>query len=112
MLGDFEICNSPKHLFDQDYCIGSCTGKTSYFCIDEQDEKHYKEPVNIPETLIELDEDNMMTQCPERYITMTADDIGVSLPSGLMDCRHHNNDMPRALHRTRSVIKDIEASGA
>ncbi len=81
------------------------------FCVDKQDEKHSKEPVNIPETLV-LDEDYMMTQCPEGYITMTADDRGVSLPSGLMKCGHHNDDMPRALHRTRSIIKDIKASGA
>jgi hypothetical protein len=43
---------------------------------------------------------------------MTDDDSGVSLPSGLMDCRHHNNDMPRALRRTRSIVEDIKASGA
>jgi hypothetical protein len=81
-LGDFEICNSPKYLFDQDHCIGSCTCKAS--CIAKQDEKHSKEPVNIPE-MYELDEDNMMTQCAEGYITMIDDDSGVSLPSGLIN---------------------------
>ncbi len=85
--------------------------KLHNFCIDKQDEKHSKEQVNIPETLV-LDKDYMMTQCPEGYITMTADGSGVSLSSGLMVCRHHNDDMPRALHRTRSIIEDIEASGA
>ena len=85
--------------------------KLHNFCIDKQDKKHSKEQVNIPETLV-LDEDYMMTQCPEGYITMTADGSGVSLSSGLMVCRHHNDDMPRALHRTRSIIEDIEASGA
>ena len=43
---------------------------------------------------------------------MTADDSGVSLPSGLMDFGHHNDDMPRALRRTRSIIEDVEALGA
>jgi hypothetical protein len=85
--------------------------KLHNFCIDKQDEKHLKEPVNIPETLV-LDENYMMTQCPEGYITMTADDSGVSLPSGLMDSGHHNDDMSRALCRTRSIIKNIEAWGA
>jgi hypothetical protein len=82
--------------------------KLRNFCIDKEDEKHLKAPVNIPETLL-LDEEYMMTQCPEGFITMTADDSGVSLPSGLMNCGHHNDDMPRALCRTRSIIKDIEA---
>jgi hypothetical protein len=49
--------------------------KLHKFCIDKQDEKHSKEPVNILETLV-LDEDYMMTQCPEGHITMTADDSG------------------------------------
>jgi hypothetical protein len=53
----------------------------------------------------------MMTQCPEGYITMTADDSGESLPSGLMDCGHHNYDMPRALRRTRSIMENIKAPG-
>ena len=43
---------------------------------------------------------------------MTDDDSGVSLPSGLMDCGHHNDDMPRALRRTRSIVEEFEASGA
>ncbi len=85
--------------------------KLHIFCIDKEDEKHLKEPFNIPETLV-LDEDYMMTQCPEGYITMTADDSGVSLPSGQMDCGHHNDNIPRALRRTRSIIEDIEASSA
>jgi hypothetical protein len=85
--------------------------KLHNFCIAKQDEKHSKKPVNIPE-IHELDEYYMMTQCTEGYISMTDDDSGVSLPSGLMDCRHHNNDMPRALHRTRSIVEDIEALGA
>jgi hypothetical protein len=85
--------------------------KLHNFCIAKQDEKHSKELVNIPEIYV-LDKDYMMTQCPEGYITMTDDDSGVSLPSGLMDCGHHNNGMPRALHRTRSIVGDIEALGA
>ncbi len=50
--------------------------KLHIFCIGKQDEKNSKEPVNIPETLLQ-DEDYMMTQCAEGYITMTADDSGV-----------------------------------
>ncbi len=87
--------------------------KLHNFCIDKAGEKHLKEPVYIPETHV-LDEDYMMTLCPEGYITMTmtADDSGVSLPSGLMDYGHQNDDMPRALRRTRSIIEDVEALGA
>jgi hypothetical protein len=83
--------------------------KLHNFCIAKQDEKHSKELVNIPEIYV-LDKDYMMTQCPEGYITMTDDDSGVSLPSGLMDCGHHNDDMPRALCRTRSIVENIKAS--
>jgi hypothetical protein len=54
----------------------------------------------------------MMTQCAEGYITMIDDDSGVSLPSGLMNCGHHTNDLPRALCRTRSIMTNIKASGA
>ncbi len=55
----------------------------------------------------------MLTQCAEGYITMIDDDSGVSLPSGLMNCGHHSNDLPRALRRTRStIVAEIEALGA
>ncbi len=86
--------------------------KLHNFCIAKQDETHSKEPVNIPE-MHELDEDYMMTQCAEGYIFMIDDDSGVSLPSKLMNCGHHSNDLPRALHRTRSnIVAEIEALGA
>ncbi len=85
--------------------------KLHYFCIAKQDEKHSKEPVNIPE-MHELDEDYMMTQCAEGYITMIDDDSCVSLPSGLMNCGHHNDDLPRTLRRTRSIVAEIKAMGA
>jgi hypothetical protein len=85
--------------------------KLHNFCIAKQDEKHSKEPVDIPE-MHELYEDYMMTQCAEGYITMIDDDSGVSLPSGLMNYGHHNDDLPRALHRTRSIVAEIEALGA
>jgi hypothetical protein len=49
----------------------------------------------------------MMTQCLEEYITMTTDDSGVCLPAGLMSCGHHNNYMPRAVHRTMSILDDL-----
>jgi hypothetical protein len=42
--------------------------------------------------------------------TATNDSGGVSLPSGLMDCGHHSDNMPRALRRTRSILNDIEGS--
>jgi hypothetical protein len=54
----------------------------------------------------------MMTQCEEGYISMIDDDSGVSLPSGLMNCRHYYDDLPKALRRTRSIVADIEASRA
>jgi hypothetical protein len=85
--------------------------KLHNLCIGKQDEKNSKDPVNIPETPLQ-DEDYMMTQCAEGYITMTADDSGVSLPAGLMNCWHHSDDLPRALHRTRSILENIEASGS
>jgi hypothetical protein len=59
----------------------------------------------------EIDEDYMMTQCAEGYITMIDDDSGVSLPSGLMNCGHHTDDLPRALRKTRCIVANIEASG-
>ena len=59
----------------------------------------------------ELNEDYMMTQCEEGYISMIDDNSGVSLPSGLMNCGHHTNDLPRAVRRTRSTLANIEASG-
>jgi hypothetical protein len=86
--------------------------KLHNFCIAKQDEKHSKEPVDSPE-MHELDEDYMLTQCAEGYITMIDDASGVSLPSGLMNCGHHSNDLPRALRRTRSsIVAEIEALGA
>jgi hypothetical protein len=85
--------------------------KLHNFCIAKQDDKHSNEPVDIPE-MHELDEDNMMTQYAERYITMIDDDSGISLPSGLMNYSHHTNDLPRALHRIRSIVAEIEALGA
>ena len=42
------------------------------------------EPTDIPEPLLQ-NEDYIMTQCLLGYITMTVDDGGVSLPTGLMD---------------------------
>jgi hypothetical protein len=110
-LGEIEVCDSPKYLLTRTIALVHALVKLHNFCIDKQDEKHSKEPVNIPQTLV-LDEDYMMTQCPEGYITMTANDSGVSLPSGLMNGGHHNIDMPRALCRTRSIMEDIETSGA
>ncbi|KAL3774298.1 hypothetical protein ACHAW5_010202 [Stephanodiscus triporus] len=86
--------------------------KLHNFCIDMHDKMHSKEPASgdIPERLQE-DEDYMVTHSPEGYITMTTTDVsGVSLPSGLMDCGHHSDDMPRALRRTRSILNDIEES--
>ena len=88
--------------------------KLHNFCIDMHDKMHSKElaPGDIPERLQE-DEDYMVTHSPEGYITMTTtatNDSGVSLPSGLMDCGHHSDDMPRALRRTRGILNDIVGS--
>ena len=88
--------------------------KLHNFCIDTHDKMHSKEqaPGDILERLQE-DEDYMVTHSPEGYIAMntaTDDSGGVSLPSGLMDCGHHSDDMPRALRRTRSIFNGIEGS--
>jgi hypothetical protein len=40
---------------------------------------------------------------------MTVHDAGVSLPTGLMDCSHHRDDMPRAVCRTRGILQDTQA---
>ena len=72
-------------------------GKLHIFCIDMHDKMHSKE--DILERLQE-DEDYMVMHSPEGYIAMTTatdDSGGVSLPSGLMDCGHHSDDMPWAL---------------
>jgi hypothetical protein len=87
--------------------------KLHNFCIDTHDKMHSKEqaPGDILERL-EEDEDYMVTHSPEGYIAMntaTDDSGGVSLPSGLMDCGHHSDNMPWALRRTRAflmILKD------
>jgi hypothetical protein len=80
--------------------------KLHNFCIIEQGEMQSSKFANISEPLLQ-DEDYMMTQCLERYIAMTVNDGGVSLPTGLMDGGHHRNDMPRAVRRTREVTHTL-----
>jgi hypothetical protein len=107
-LGYFEICISPKYSSTRTIALVHALAKLHNFCIDKQEKRHSKEPVSIPDRLLQ-DEDYMMMQCSERYITMTTYDSGVSLPVGLMDCCQRSNDMPSwAVHRTWIISEDVD----
>ena len=64
--------------------------KLHNFCINEH--------APVPECL-EKDNDNLMMQS-DGYVTIDASDThGILVPSGLMNCGHHFDDIPRALRR-------------
>jgi len=70
--------------------------KLHNFCI--------KEHAPVPDCL-ENDNDNLMMQS-EGYVTMDASDKhGILVPTGLMNCGNHFDDIPRALRNIDDVAK-------
>ena len=69
--------------------------KLHNFCI--------KEHAHVPECL-EKDNDNLMMQS-DGYVTMDAsENHGISVPSGLMNCGHHFDDIQRGLRRSSDDV--------
>lgn len=75
--------------------------KLHNFCINEHhDCDNVTKNIMVPDSL-EKDDDHLMMQS-DGYITMDADDNhGILVPSGLMNCGHHFDDVPRAVRRTK-----------
>ncbi len=64
--------------------------KHQNFCINEKE--------GDADSLLNIDEEYMMTN--GRFIEMVSDDThDIPIPSGIMDCGHHFQDVPRAYRR-------------